>query len=77
MCTDKVNENQFSALCSFTYNLGAYALKASTLLKRINVDPNDTSITAQFEKWVFANGKKLPGLVARRKAEAELYFTPV
>lgn len=77
LCIDRINDNQFSALVSFAYNLGVYALKVSTLLKRVNSDPNDSSITTQFNKWVFANGKKLPGLVRRRKAEAELYFTPV
>lgn len=71
---DDVNQNQFDALVSFTYNLGAGSLKMSTLLKKVNADPNDPTIKAEFMKWVKAGGKTLPGLVKRRTAEAELYF---
>ena len=72
--TDLVNQSQFDALVSFAYNLGAGALKSSTLLKKVNVNPNDTTIQAEFEKWVYAGNVKLPGLIRRRKAEAFLYY---
>lgn len=75
MCTDMLNENQFSALVSFCYNLGAGALKSSTLLKKVNANPNDPTIANEFMKWVNGGGKKLPGLVKRRTAEVELYFS--
>ena len=71
---DDINQNQFDALVSFVYNLGAGSLKMSTLLKKVNADPNDPTIKAEFMKWVKAGGKTLPGLVRRRTAEAELYF---
>ncbi|HCU44764.1 MAG TPA: lysozyme [Sphingobacterium sp.] len=70
-----LNQNQFDALVSFTYNLGADNLSKSTLLKKVNVDPNDPTIAAEFPKWNKAGGKVLPGLVRRRKAEADLYFS--
>jgi mannose-6-phosphate isomerase class I len=72
--TDLVNQNQFDALVSFAYNLGSGALKSSTLLKKVNAKPNDTTIQAEFEKWVYAGNVKLQGLIKRRKSEAFLYY---
>ena len=68
------NQNQFDALVSFTYNLGGSNLKSSTLLKKVNANPCDRTIADEFKKWVNAGGKKLNGLVKRRKSESELYF---
>ena len=70
-----LTQNQFDALISFTYNLGATNLGKSTLLKKVNKDPNDPTIAAEFMKWVNAGGKPFNGLIRRRKAEADLYFT--
>lgn len=63
---------QFDALVSFTFNLGEGALQKSTLLKKVNAEKH-AEVPSQFEKWVYAGGKKLRGLVLRRKAEAKLY----
>jgi lysozyme len=71
----QLNENQFSALVSFAYNLGLGNLEKSTLLKIIKADPNSQLIQAQFLRWNKANGKVLNGLTNRRKDEANLYFT--
>ena len=73
--TDKVNQNQFDALVSIAYNIGLQALKGSTLIRKVNVDPNDKTIKNEFMRWTKANGKVLDGLLARRKEEAELYAT--
>jgi lysozyme len=73
-CIDTVTQNQFDALVSFCYNLGPANLKASTLLKKVNANPNDETIRAEFMKWTKAGGKTLKGLVTRRTAEADLYF---
>lgn len=72
---DSINQNQFDALVSFAYNVGVGALKSSTLLKIININPNDPTIRDEFNKWVYGGGEKLPGLIARRIAEADLYFS--
>lgn len=69
-----IHQNQFDALVSFAYNLGLEALRSSTLLKKVNLNPNDPSIKTEFLKWVHSNGKILPGLIARRREEAALYF---
>ena len=76
LVTSDISQNQFDALVSFTFNLGSGALKKSTLLKKVNINPSDETIANEFSKWVLAGGKRLDGLVRRRKAEADLYFTP-
>jgi lysozyme len=73
-CIDTITQNQFDALVSFCYNLGPANLKSSTLLKKVNINPNDETIRTEFLKWVKAGGKTLKGLVTRRTAEADLYF---
>ena len=70
----KVNQNQFDALVSFVFNVGSGHFKGSTLLRKVKVNPDDPSIADEFAKWIRGGGKVLPGLVRRRKREAELYF---
>lgn len=67
-----LTDNQFSALLSFTYNLGVGALEKSTLLKKLN-EGSYGAAQAEFLKWIRAGGKILPGLVRRRGEEAELF----
>lgn len=69
-----LNQNQFDAIVSFTYNVGSGNLRKSTLIKRINVNPCDTDISFQFSRWNKSKGVVLPGLVRRRLAESNLYF---
>lgn len=75
-CVDTINENMFSALTSFAYNCGAANLKSSTLLKKVNANPNDPTIAAEFMKWNRGGNKILAGLTRRREAEKNLYFKP-
>ena len=75
--TDQVNQNQFDALVSFAYNVGTEALRKSTLLKLVNANPNDQRIRKEFQKWIYADGKKSGGLIKRRQDEANIYFTPL
>ena len=70
-----VNQNQFDSLVSFSYNVGLGALKKSTLLKKLLVNPNDPTIEQEFLKWNRAGGRELLGLTKRRQAEADLYFS--
>ena len=69
-----INQNQYDALVSFVYNLGVGAFTGSTLLKKVNLDPNDIAIKTEFSKWVRASGKVIKGLVTRRNNEIKLYF---
>ena len=70
-----INDNQLGALTSFAFNVGAGNLAKSTLLKKVNANPNDVTIRDEFMRWTKAGGKVLNGLVTRRKAEADLYFS--
>ena len=69
-----LTQNQFDALTSFTFNLGASALKTSTLLTRLN-EKNYRAAADQFTRWVFAGGQYLPGLMKRRTTEKELFLS--
>jgi lysozyme len=69
-----LNENQFSALISFTYNVGEGNLRNSTLLKKLN-NQNFRAASLEFEKWTKGGGKVLGGLVRRRAAEQQLFRT--
>jgi len=70
--TVKLNQNQFDSLLSHTFNTGG----SSTLFNLINSKASNEAIRAWFEtKYISANGKTLKGLIERRKAEANLYFT--
>ncbi|MDN5681338.1 MAG: lysozyme [Ewingella sp.] len=68
-----LNQNQFDALVSFTFNLGDGNLKSSTLLRRLN-EGNYRAAADQFGRWVFAGGVLLDGLVKRREAERQLFI---
>lgn len=67
-----LSDGQFAALVSFAFNVGEGALAASTLLKKLNAGDYD-AVPKELMKWVNAGGKKLPGLVNRRAAEAGLW----
>ena len=67
-----LKQQQFDALVSHTYNTGG----SNTLFELINNRASDKDIRTWFEtKYTTGGGISLPGLVARRKAEAKLYFT--
>jgi lysozyme len=73
LVTVPIKQNQFDALVCFSYNVGLGALAKSTLLKKININPNSEEIESEFMKWSFAKHIQLEGLRLRRKAESELY----
>jgi lysozyme len=70
-----VTQNQFNALVSFAFNVGSGALASSTLLKLVNVNPNDAMIAKEFLKWNKVNKVPVQGLTNRRIKESALYFT--
>lgn len=63
---------QFDALVSFAYNVGAGALQRSTLRRKANRGDHQL-VPRELMRWVNAGGCQMPGLVRRRRAEAELY----
>ncbi|MBI5923884.1 MAG: lysozyme [Betaproteobacteria bacterium] len=64
-------EERLAAIVDFTFNLGAGRLQASTLRRRIN-QRDWCQARNEIRRWIYGGGKVLPGLVARRKAEANL-----
>jgi len=68
-----LTQNQFDALCSFTYNVGAHAFATSTLLKLINED-DFAGAAKEFLKWDIAGNKVSASLLARRQKEMELFL---
>jgi lysozyme len=67
-----LDDGQFDALVSFTFNLGAGALQRSTLRRKINRKEYCT-VPAELRRWVWAGGRKLRGLMRRREAECNIY----
>jgi lysozyme len=70
-----VTDNQLIALSSLSYNIGINAFKNSTLLKLLNAGTNKSMIAKEFDRWIYAGGKVLDGLVKRRNAEKELFLS--
>ena len=68
----EINDDQFAALVSFTFNVGAAALQRSTLRQKINYGHYEDG-AKEFLKWVHAGGRKIMGLVRRRRLESELF----
>ena len=68
-----LSENQYSALVSFTFNLGAGSLQRSTLRMKLNRSEFQ-SAADEFPKWRMAGGRVLAGLVRRRAAERKLFL---
>jgi lysozyme len=77
MCKVPLNDNEFAALTSFSYNVGSRALETSTLMKLLNAGTNRTLVADQFLRWDKAGGKQLPGLTRRRQAERALFLQPL
>jgi lysozyme len=82
LVTSQISQNKFNALVSIAYNVGTdidvdtivEGLGDSTLLKKVNANPNDKTIANEFAKWNKSGGKVINGLISRRQLETELYF---
>ena len=72
LVTKPLTQSQIDALVSFTFNLGETKLAASTLLRQHNLG-NCWKAAKEFDRWVYAGTRKLPGLVVRRADERKLY----
>jgi len=64
-----LNDWQRAALIDFVYNVGAGNLAKSTLLRRLNAGDYDGACD-EYRRWVYAGGRRLPGLVTRREVDA-------
>lgn len=66
------DERKFNAILDFTYNLGPGRLQTSTLRRKIN-EEDWGAVKVELNRWVYGGGRKLPGLVKRRQAEAAFF----
>jgi len=72
--TVPLTQNQYDALTSFIYNVGAGAFKKSTLLRKINAK-DYKGAADEFPRWNKAGGKVIKGLVRRRAAERKMFLS--
>ena len=69
-----INDNQYSSLVSFAFNVGGNAFRKSTLLKELN-NENYDKIPSELLRWIYTNGKVVKGLKARRLIESAIWLT--
>ena len=82
LVTAPINENQFSALVSFVFNIGSSvalggepgAFDRSTLLSLLNANAEMDIVANQLLRWNKAGDRELPGLTRRRQAERALFL---
>ena len=70
--TVPLNQHQFDALVSLTYNIGQGAFRDSTLLRKLNAK-DYLGAAAQFDVWNRGGGRVLQGLVNRRAVERQWF----
>lgn len=68
----KLTQGQYDALVSFVFNVGETQFYRSTLLRKINAG-DCWGAGAEFDRWVYAKGKRLNGLVSRRADERRAF----
>ena len=76
LITTQLNQNQFDAMVSLIFNIGATKFRGSKGHKALNLNGFELAKIEMFDKdkgWVRANGKILKGLVNRRQAELKLF----
>jgi GH24 family phage-related lysozyme (muramidase) len=70
--TTYLSDRQFDVLVSFVFNIGRGRFKTSTLLRLLNKGDYQ-GVPGQLMRWVNSGGKRTPGLVNRRNAEARIW----
>lgn len=71
--TCSLNDNQFSALVCFAFNVGVHAFAKSTLCSLLQ-HKDLLGASEQFARWNKAGGIERPGLTERRLAEKALFL---
>lgn len=72
LCPVVLSAAREAALIDFTFNAGGGNLQVSALRQAVLRGDHDGA-AAQFGRWIFSSGRKMPGLIRRRAAEAALY----
>lgn len=74
LVTAPINDNQYGALVSWVYNIGAGNAGRSTAIRRLNAGASNASVAEAMTWWNKSKGRLLPGLVKRREAERALFL---
>lgn len=67
-----LTQSMFDALVSFVYNVGEDAFSKSTMLKKLNAG-DYKGAAKEFDRWAYAKGRLVTGLVNRRRLEREMF----
>lgn len=70
----QLSQNQFDALVSFTFNVGQTTFRRSSVLRFVNINRFDRA-NDYLLKYIYADGRKLKGLINRRQAESKLFLS--
>lgn len=73
LCPVELLDYEMDALVDFVYNLGVNALRSSALRQKL-LRGDHAAAALEFNRWVFAGGRKLPGLIIRREAERQRFL---
>ncbi|KAJ5578471.1 uncharacterized protein N7459_007435 [Penicillium hispanicum] len=72
-----LNDNQYAALVSWTFNIGNGNMESSDLVRRMNGGENVALVAHdELPQWNKANGQAVNGLTRRRSAELQLFDAP-
>ncbi|OJJ58763.1 hypothetical protein ASPSYDRAFT_106673, partial [Aspergillus sydowii CBS 593.65] len=72
-----LNDNQYGALVSWTYNIGNGNMQSSDLVSRMNAGEDPVAVANnELPQWIHSNGQVMDGLVRRRKEEVNLFNAP-
>ena len=75
---NKLNDNQYAILISLSYNAGIGNLKKTRILPAINSGKSPQEVSAIIrDSLTTSRGATVPGLVRRRREEADFYLSPV
>lgn len=74
LCPGAINTRQLAALTDFAFNVGGGNLEISTLRRKVNRGDFEGAAN-EFQKWVYARGVKLPGLVRRNAARRAMFLS--
>ena len=71
----EMTQPMYDALVSWAYNCDREAVKNSTLVRLLNAGHSKEVVAAQLPRWNKDNGKVVPGLTRRQKAERVLFLS--
>lgn len=74
-CTQvDLTQEQYDAVVSFAFNVGGGAFCSSTLARKLNAG-DCWGAAREFNRWIYAGGRRLRGLVKRRTDERRRFET--